>query len=320
MVPCPLTADQLASFHREGYLVVDALFSDDDLQPVIDELAAEVDARAQRLHADGELADLFEHEPFDRRLTKITAQTPKLAESIWDGTLHGPGVFNLIRHPKLLDVAEQLCGPELIGSSVYRIRPKVPNHRNGAVPWHQDSGYFDAYCDKALILTVWMPLVDATEDNGCLWVIPRSHRDGIVPHVRFHDRGYLAIDEPYMPTTAESVCVPVAKGGVLLLTNLTAHASFENRTELVRWSLDLRYQSALLPTNAPITRLPEEVAADEHAPPACYPPEADFLIRSPSRPGEVIADPDAFAALRASHVATAPGPGHSRWGFADKTA
>ena len=85
-------------------------------------------------------------------------------------------------NPKLLDVAEQFCGPELIASSVYRLRPKVPSHSWSPVPWHQDSGYFEPYCDLGLILTVWVPLVDATEERGCLWVMPRVHQGGLFFH------------------------------------------------------------------------------------------------------------------------------------------
>ena len=57
-------------------------------------------------------------------------------------------------------------------------------------------------------------------------------------------------------------------------------------SDIVRWSMDLRYQSARLPTNARITRLPEEAvpAPEDGVPPACYPPEADFLVRSRQRP------------------------------------
>ena len=42
----------------------------------------------------------------------------------------------------------------------------------------------------------------------------------------------------------QPVSVPVLKGGVLLLTNRTPHASFENRSDIVGWSMDPRYQSA----------------------------------------------------------------------------
>lgn len=235
-----------------------------------------------------------------------------LALSIWNGTLAGPAFFDLIRHPKLLDVAEQICGPELIASSVYRLRPKIPRYDYGAVPWHQDSGYTEPYCDPALMLTVWLPLVDATAERGCLWVLPGVHRGKVFRHRTHPALRYLEIPADAMPP-AEPVPVPVRKGGVLLLTNRTPHASFENTSDIVRWSMDLRYQNARLPTNAAITRLPEEVVTTPEGavPPACYPPEADFLVRSRRRPDQVVTDPADFHAIRKNHLAQ---PVTRRWG------
>jgi hypothetical protein len=225
-----------------------------------------------------------------------------VARAIWNGTLAGPALFDLIRHPKLLDIAEQFCGPELIASSVYRLRPKIPDYGYGAVPWHQDSGYFEPYCDQALVLTVWLPLVDAGPERGCLWVLPRAHRGEVVAHGLNATRTYLEIPPEALPA-GEPICVPIRKGGVLLLSNRTPHASFENTSDIVRWSLDLRYQSAALPTNAPISRLEGESvpSAADGVPMACYPPEADFLVRSRLRPNEVVTDPEAFRLLRETH-------------------
>ena len=226
----------------------------------------------------------------------------KLARSIWDGTLRGPEFFRLITHPKLLDVAEQMCGEELIASSVYRLRPKIPRHDHGAVPWHQDSGYFEPYCDDAMVLAVWLPLVYAIEENGCLWAQPGVHNQGVFRHRSRPGKGYLVIADEDMPP-GEPVCCPVNKGGVLLLTNRTPHVSFDNNTDIVRWSMDLRYQSAALPTNANITRLEGESVPNEAegVPVACYPPEADFLVRSKLRPNEIVTDPAEFHRLRTEH-------------------
>jgi phytanoyl-CoA hydroxylase len=305
--PTPLSPNQLKHFHDEGYLVVDKLFTDADLQPVIDEITADMDHRAKEQVAAGALSRDYAEEPFETRLTRISAETDKVAMAVWNGVLNGPAVFNLIRHNKLVDIAEQMCGPELIASSVYRLRPKIPNHVMGPVPWHQDSGYFEPYCDHALVLTVWLPLVDATRENGCLWVVPRAHKGEVLTHIHRPGKPYLVIRDQDLPPgdPHRPVCVPVKKGGVLLLTNLTPHASFENKTQVTRWAMDLRYQSAALPTNAKITRLPGDAIASEAAgvPGACYPPEADFLVRSRLRPGEVVTDPAAFAELRRSHVA-----------------
>lgn len=313
----PLSAEQIARFYREGYLVVDNLLSNDVLQVVIDEVAAEIDVRAAGLVESGELLDSFENLDFEHRLARISAQTDKVARAIWDASLSGPAFFHLITNPRLLDLAEQLCGEELIASSVYRLRPKVPGHPMSAVPWHQDSGYFEPYCDKALFLTVWLPLVDANAENGCLWVLPRQHRGGVLYHERQTDgHPYLKIPKALLPT-GEATCVPVKKGGALLMTNITPHASFENSTDNVRWSMDLRYQSASLPTNAAITRLPgDSTPSQEHGVPvACYPPEADFLVRSKARPTEVVRTPEKFHEIRKEHI---PMPLTNR--FAGQTA
>ncbi len=310
--PGGLTEPQLQLFHREGYLILENLLAAADLQGVIDELTVEIDRRAERLVALGELTQTYAEAPFETRLAKISRETDKVALSIWNGHLHGAAIFGLIAHPRLVAVAESLCGPEVIASSVYRLRPKIPHYGYGAVPWHQDSSYFEPYCDSALVVTVWIPLVDATQENGCLWVIPESHRLPVLPH-RLHEGGkYLEIGAKDLPP-GDPVCCPVPKGGVLLLTNRTAHVSHLNRTEDIRWSMDLRYQSAALPTNAAITRLEGEDIASEQAgvPAACYPPEADFLLASRERPDEVIRTAEQFIKLRGQHV---PQTATNRWG------
>jgi hypothetical protein len=305
-----LNADQIAQFHREGYLVVEELFDDADLKPVIDELTEEVDRRARELVAVGELSGTYAEEGFTTRLTRITAETEKLYWSIASGQLAGAAIFGLIANAKLVDLAECLVGPEIIASSVYRLRPKVPGLPHGVVPWHQDSGYFEPYCDRALVLTVWIPLVDATPERGCMQVIPRVHRGEVYRHVRRPELKYLEIASDDLPP-GEAVTVPVPKGGALLLTNRTPHCSIDNVTDVVRWAMDLRYQSADLPTNyrAPDGQPFREPRADE--PVACYPPEADFLVRSRQRPHDVVTDGRRFHEIRTEHVRA---PVTARWG------
>lgn len=307
-----LTPAQHAQFDRDGYLVVEGFFDAADLQPVIDEITTEVRRRAGDLVAQGKLSQTYAGSGFERQLAQISAETDAVAKAIWNGVLCGPAFFNLIRNPKLLDIAESFCGPELIASSVYRLRPKIPRHPYGAVPWHQDSGYFEAYCDQAMVLTVWLPLVDATRENGCMWVIPGAHKTGqVVRHAHRPGVPYLIIPDADLPQR-DPICVPVKKGGALFLHNLTPHASFENTSEIVRWSMDLRYQSAALPTNAAITRLPGEQIGSPNGvvPISCYPPEADFLVRSQARPTEILTDAAEFRRMRQEHRGL---PVKSRW-------
>jgi phytanoyl-CoA hydroxylase len=308
-----LTDEQLGFFDREGYLVVEGLFTEGDLQVVIDEISGELDRRAKEAVAAGELSRDYSEYGFEHRLAHINRENDKIAKSMWDFKVVLPSFFGLMTNSNLLDVAEQLCGEELIASSVYRLRPKVPTHAWSPVPWHQDSGYFEPYCDKSLILTVWLPLVDATEERGCMWVMPGMHKGPVLTHHPDKMAHYLEIDEELFEGR-KAVCCPVKKGGVLLMTNRTPHASFENKSDIVRWSMDLRYQSAALPTNAQITRLPGEAehALDGSVPLACNPPEPDFLVRSKARPNEVMRTAEQFLELRKNHAFS---PSTDRWNY-----
>lgn len=294
-----LSNKQKEFFIDHGYLVLENVIGEKYLTPVIDELNSEIDHRARKLFADGKLKDLYETEGFETRLAKISIETPELALSIWNGILHGAGIFNLISAAPLLDIIEEFVGPEIIASSVFRLRPKIPNFGYSEVPWHQDSAYFEPFCDNHLIITVWIPLVDAEINNGCMFVIPDSHKNEVVDHQTHVSGKYLEIKNEFLPKENWLAC-PVKKGGILLLTNKVFHASFKNQTNKVRWSMDLRYQSATLPTNANIARLENEIDKSvlASAPSACYPPEADFLVRSKSRSEQVLHSFEDFNRLR----------------------
>ena len=289
-----LTEAQKTQFADEGYTMIPDIFQPDELEPVRQEIAEIIDATARRLQAKGKLTEIHADAPLDTRLTLLAADHPELVNEFFGaiegragGGHTGPAMFDLITHPSLLDAMESLVGPEIVASSVYRIRPKIPGYGRGIVPWHQDSGYFSAHCDRSLIVTCWIPLVDATEENGCLQVLPRTHGRGIARHHTGGNAGFLVIEDTDLPADpVQAITVPVPRGGALLLTNLTPHCSLPNTSDVVRWSVDLRYQGADVPTNA--FQEPDEFrleAPDVQI--ACYVPEADFVVRSPSRPETV---------------------------------
>ena len=66
-----LSRGDIEAFHEEGYLVVENLFSNSDLQPVIDEITGEVMARARRLVDAGKLSSTYEELGFERQLIAI---------------------------------------------------------------------------------------------------------------------------------------------------------------------------------------------------------------------------------------------------------
>jgi phytanoyl-CoA hydroxylase len=292
-----LTETQLTQFHEEGYIVVPDIFPEEALEPLRQEIAQVIDNTANALLAEGKIANLHENEGFYTRLTRLLADNFTLANAFFqaiEGKTGGgntsPALFNCLTHTNLLDAMEDLVGPEIVASSVYRIRPKVPHLGRGVVPWHQDSGYISKRCDTELIVTCWVPLVDANAENGCLQVIPKAHLGPVVRHHTGGNAHFLVITDDDLPA-GEAITVPVPVGGALLMTNRTPHCSTPNNTDIIRWSIDLRYQGEEVPNNLSIPA--EEVRLDHpEINVACYAPEGDFVVRSVKQPARVASHAD----------------------------
>ncbi len=309
-----MSATQVKHFADEGWVMVPDVYTEADLQPVRDEITEVIDGAARTLLAEGKIKQIWEAEPFETRLTRIYEECPEILPPIVGkagGGHSGPAFFRFITHPSILAHVQSLVGEEIVGSSVYRIRPKMPNYAKGAVPWHQDSGYFNPHCDDDLVVTCWIPLVDANQENGCLQVLPRAHRAGVSRHYTGGQGGYLEITDQDLPNRLDPLSVPVPAGGVLFMTNLTPHRSTQHTKDIVRWATDVRYQSSTVPNN--VGELPAEY--DEERPIyeiACYPPEADFVVQSPSEPDVVVGTWDDFNIIRQRYEGDRRPPGPRR--------
>jgi ectoine hydroxylase-related dioxygenase (phytanoyl-CoA dioxygenase family) len=113
----------------------------------------------------------------------------------------------------------------------------------GAVPWHQDKSYWpDANANP--VITVWLPLVDANLENGCLHIMPRTHRQKVLSWHKENTTGtgYTEVDFDHLGSEHEAVPLPIKAGGAILFNDRCIHMSTPNRSNQVRWSLDLRYQ------------------------------------------------------------------------------
>ena len=257
-----LSAEQLEQFDHDGFLLIEDALDDSDLDPVIQEYEERIEQRARELLEANKISQLYEDEPFERRLAWICRENAEIYAELDIMHFRGRASFEFLRNKNLLDMVESLVGPEIICSPIQHTRAKLPN---GLTPgggdghvaaWHQDAGVAWEEADPFFILTVWLPLVEATPENGCLQIIPRSHGTGVVQHISRAGVGTIIVDEE-MPET-EPLTLPMQKGSVLLLHKEIPHRSTRNNTEGVRWSMDLRYQQTGTPTGRPF--YPEFVA------------------------------------------------------------
>ena len=232
-----LNESQIATFKEEGYLIIENLFTEDDFRPVKDEFNAVIDGQARTLYEAGRISDLYENEPFERRLAKIAAEAPEAASALQTRAHKGEALFQFMKHPKILDRVESLVGPDILCHPSYNIHPRLPGGHTSA---HQDAGYYLPDGDETLILACLIPLVDTTLENGCLWVAARRHKEGVLPH--FAGSAGLDISFDIVPQS-ERRPLPTKAGSMVMFSSMTPHGSLVNHTDTIRWSMDLRYQA-----------------------------------------------------------------------------
>ena len=248
-----LSDAQLKQYLDEGYVAVENLLDPQALAPLIAELAAAIDSKARALYNQGQLKNLHADAPFETRLALLYRDAePEAAQELWrvgQGKHHKTeGMFAVWTQPALLDAVEQIIGPEILAHPQFNSRAKLPEQEETVVPWHQDIGYLNREADDTFMVNFWIPLVDAPMETGALHVIPGSHRWDVLPHERIGI--YDGLREENLPAH-EVVDCPLQLGGALLIHSRTTHRSVANTTDIVRWSLDLRYCDWRQPTGRP---------------------------------------------------------------------
>ena len=246
-----LTAEQVSRYRDEGFLLVADVFDPTIADGLKAELAERVDSFARQARDGGYLDDLFENEPFSRRMARIAEAVDDPADGLrqLNGKLRTEGMFRVFTEPALVDIVESVIGPEILAHPQFNVRAKLPNQDATVVPWHQDLGYLQADAEETFMVNFWIPLVDATFDNGCMEVISGSHRTPLFEHEQgLGPAGnFKGVRDEDLPD-GERVLCPVREGGVLLIQHKTFHRSLPNNSDHIRWSLDLRYSDPDMPS------------------------------------------------------------------------
>ena len=131
-----------------------------------------------------------------------------------------------------IGLAVEVLGPNVCFTHQQFVSKAADTCEASDVPWHQDSGY--GRLEPPTDLTVWIALSDMNEHNGCLWVLPESHRLGLQPH---HRMGRLM----GASVSGDGIALPMAAGDAVLFSGHLMHRSLPNRTDTSRHALYLRY-------------------------------------------------------------------------------
>ncbi|WP_343079052.1 phytanoyl-CoA dioxygenase family protein [Ostreiculturibacter nitratireducens] len=282
-VPAMLSEAQIEQFEREGVLVVEDVLSPDLLGRIRAEYEDLLDRLYEGWHAEGLVPSPEGMDFWAKLLTSYRAgcdwfQPMDISlpgDAIQPDTpFHfGPAVFNMVTDRTLLDLVEDLIGPEITSNPIQHVRLKPPSDalrsdeiraHISSTDWHQDRAVAHEEGDRTNMVTIWLAITDATVENGCLQVIPGKPQ--MYPHC---PKKQTAIADGFLDYS-KARPLPVRAGGAVIFHPLTPHASLTNVSDRFRWSFDIRYNVTGQPTGR-----------------AHFP---SFVARSEKDPGSVLTD------------------------------
>jgi len=242
-----LTSEQIAAYHRDGFIIVSGLFTREEIDLL--QRAAKED-RALDQHA----------------FSRDDGTGAKVRLSLWNHP--GNGIYGMFaRCHKLVDSVEQLLGEE-----VYHYHSKMimkDARVGGAWAWHQDYGYW--YQNGVLrpdLCSVSIAVDPATRENGCMQVLKGSHHMGRVDHILSGDQA--GADPERVAIAKERYelvhCVMQAGDALFFHSNLL-HASARNDSDNPRWSMiccynarsNDPYKESHHPRYTPLEKVPDQM-------------------------------------------------------------
>jgi hypothetical protein len=253
--PGPISKNDLLKFTEDGYLLVKGIFADSEMDACkrgIDELTTVV---AKALKAAGKITNTHEGVCWLKRLILIEEQFQGASVLFHKlGFMHDSFV-DIYQNKNLLDVMYQTgLGPTIAAHPVWNLRTKLPKHSETTVPWHQDNSYVppDTWHEK--IMAAWIPLVPVDETNGCMEYIKGAHLTGKTARhtVCEGNTWYTELSDEEISKTLYpkgnfsqdlKQTVPCGPGDAIVFGPANPHRSLPNKSDHVRWSLDLRYHS-----------------------------------------------------------------------------
>ena len=224
----PLTHEELAGYARQGFLFQRGLLAADEVDLVLEAAQSDIDLE-------------------DHAFGRDDGEGGKVRLALWNHP--GDDVYGAVaRSSRVVGRAQQLVGGE-----VYHYHSKMilkDPCEGGAWTWHQDYGYWhENGLPSPDLVSVFLALDPATQENGCLQVMEGSHLSGRIEHTLSGDQaGANPARVEALLGQLEVVHARMEPGDALFFHPNLLHRSDRNRSEQRRWSLICCYNSA---TNEP---------------------------------------------------------------------
>jgi ectoine hydroxylase-related dioxygenase (phytanoyl-CoA dioxygenase family) len=235
-----LTSKQVADFNRDGCLIAGEVISESEVNELRDELDRVI-AKGQSGFAPDEPQPVM-----ISNLSKDNSQPVWQIVNIWEAS---PAFERLLYNPGIATAISQLTGKPDIYIWHDQIQYKPARH-GGVNNWHQDAPYWPVLKPETPV-TAWVALDDVDEENGCMWMVPGSHKWG--NHIKFLENNPLEkfheMGNGFAPpanaeiTTVNRTAWPVRRGHVSFHHSMTWHGSGKNISDRPRRAIALHFMT-----------------------------------------------------------------------------
>jgi Phytanoyl-CoA dioxygenase (PhyH) len=220
-----LTPDQIAGYHRDGYIVLPGVMSEKELAPIEVEFERFIHGEVPGMCRDfcdmsGPYGRKFEH------FSLVNAVLPRKYRPELQGNLY---------ERRCASVARQLVGASAV-LDYDQFLAKRPNKPDAVFTWHQDLGYWPTGTPEPLTATCSLALDDADPENGCLRVVPGSQKGELRPHRPLHggSREASHILSVELRREDQVVELPLKRGDMTVHDEMIIHGSGGNSSKS-RW-------------------------------------------------------------------------------------
>lgn len=228
----PLTDDQIEAFHRDGYVVLDGVLTEQELTAI--EPLYDAFIRGEVTGMGRDFCDMSG--PYTREFEDFELVNAVLPRK------YRPELQGNVYEQRAASIARQLLGEDAT-LDYDQFLAKRPRKGGAQFAWHQDLGYWPNTPHlTTLTATCSLALDDADDDNGCLRVVPGSHREErLRPHrpvFKKSDSGGADRDEGHtlsveLSDSDEWVSLPVKRGSISVHDERIIHGSPGNDSD--RW-------------------------------------------------------------------------------------
>ena len=236
-----ISEEQWWQYRQDGFLRLGKVLSDEELsclQNRIDEIMlgqADVDYDRMLMQLDSQSGSYGDLSSQTKGFKGATLDYRKIQDLEYD-----PLFLNYMQRPLFREICAEAYGAHASIAVIRAMFMNKPAHKGTVLPWHQDAG--DSFgLDRDPIVTVWTALDAATIANGCVQVIPGSHRRGLLS-----EQGFTIT-----PEQEAEICAPekieyleLEPGEAVLLHNWLLHSSDVNKTESPRRAFSVCYIDA----------------------------------------------------------------------------